>query len=138
MKKRMLLTISVMFVLALALAPLTAMAAETTIEGSVQGFTCVTQGKVCPAGKEDPMAGIERVFVVLTSGNDYYFVPNVDRAILARHLNERIRVIGEMNPKYKSITATKIEVMKKGMWERVWGSVDEEDLLKDLSLPSGV
>jgi hypothetical protein len=130
--------LSVLVVLMLAIAPLTAFAAETQLEGSVQGFTCVTQGKICPVGKEDPMAGVERVFVLLTSGNDYYFIPNVDRAILARHLNDRIRVTGELNGKYKSINATKIEVMKKGMWERVWGTADELDLLKDLSLPKGI
>ena len=37
------------------------------VEGSVQGFRCVTQGKICPVGKEDPMAAVENVFVVLTS-----------------------------------------------------------------------
>ena len=86
----------------LALSPLAAFAGETTLEGSIQGFTCVTQGKVCPVGKEDPLAGIERVFVLLIDDNNYYFVPNVDRAILARHINEKIRITGNLSDKYKS------------------------------------
>ena len=127
------IALSAIVVLMLALSPLVAFAAETQLEGSVQGFTCVTQGKTCPVGKEDPMAGVERVFVLLTGDNDYYFIPNVDRAILARHLNERIRVSGELSSKYKSMEATKIEYMKNGMWERAWGRYDELDILKDLS-----
>ena len=85
-----------------AFMPLVASAADT-VEGSIQGFTCVTQGKVCPAGQEDPMAAAERVFVVLTKDNTYYFVPNVDRAVLARHLNERVKISGKINSKYNSI-----------------------------------
>ena len=126
-------TLSIIAIIMLALSPMVAFAAETKLEGSVQGYTCVTQGKVCPVGKEDPMAGVERVFVLLTGDNDYYFIPNVDRAILARHLNERIRITGELSDKFKSIEATKIEYMKKGMWERAWGTADQLDIMKDLS-----
>jgi len=126
--------LSMIFVLMFALVPMMSFAAEATIEGSVQGYNCVTQGTTCPAGKEDPMAGIEQVFVVLTGDNEFYFVPNVDRAILARHINERIKVTGELNDKYNSINATKIESLNKGLWVRSWGSIDELDLLKDLNL----
>ena len=106
----------------LALSPMVAFAAEKpNLKDLSRDYTCVTQGKVCPVGKEDPIAGVERVFVLLTGDNNYYFVPNVDRAILARHLNERIRMTGELSDKFKSIEATKIEYMKKGMWERAWG-----------------
>jgi hypothetical protein len=81
-------------------------------------------------GKEDPMAAVERVFVLLAGNNDYYFVPNVDRAALARHFNERIKITGEFNSKYKSIQADKIEVMKNGKWETAWNPFDEQEILK--------
>ena len=90
------------------------------VEGSVQGFTCVTQGKICPVGKEDPMAAVENVFVILTKGGDYYFVPNLDRSVLARHINDQVRVIGRISPKYPSIIADKIEVLNKGAWRSAW------------------
>ena len=67
--------LSVIAIIMLALSPMVAFAAETKLEGSVQGFTCVTQGKVCPVGKEDPIAGVERVFVLLTGDNDLLFHP---------------------------------------------------------------
>ena len=90
------------------------------IEGSVQGFLCVTLGKLCPVGKEDPVIATERVFVVLTAGKEYYFVPNVDRAILARHINERVRITGIVSTKFPSINANIIEVFKNGAWKTTW------------------
>ena len=98
------------------------------VEGSIQGFTCVTQGKVCPVGKEDPMAQAERVFVVLTKGKDYYFVPNVDRAVLARHLNERVKITGNVATNYPSIEAEKIEVFKKGAWKMTWDETTQKQI----------
>jgi len=103
-----------------------------SVEGSIQGLTCVTQGKLCPVGKEDPMAAIEKVFVVLTEGKKYYFVPNVDRAVLARHINERVRVTGKVSWKYPSIEATKIEVFTKGAWRTTWEFSWEEKVRKSL------
>jgi hypothetical protein len=112
-------------------------AAEGTIEGTVQGFTCVTSGKVCPVGKEDPMIAAERVFVVLEKGGkDYYFVPNLDRAILARHINQMVRVTGNMNPKYRSINANKLEVKEGGSWKTVWSTEMERQLLDKMEKES--
>ena len=104
-----------------------------SVEGSVQGFTCVTQGKVCPTGKEDPMAAVERVFVVLTTGKSYYFVPNVDRAVLARHINSRVRVSGTVASNYPSIEANKLEVFSKGAWKTTWSLAMQEEIATDLS-----
>ena len=128
MKKFSLLILAL---LALIIFPTWAVAGS--VEGSVQGFTCVTQGKVCPTGKEDPMAAVERVFVVLTKGKSYYFVPNVDRAVLARHINERVRVSGKVAANYPSIEADKIEVFKKGAWKQTWSLPWENNLKKSLS-----
>ena len=127
MKKKLLL---IMF--ALVLVPVLASAAQ--VEGTVQGYTCVTQGKVCPVGKEDPMVAVERVFVVLTAAGDYYFVPNVDRAVLARHIRKKVRVTGALNAKFKSITASKIERRYKGGWKVTWSPEMQRDIEKKLSL----
>lgn len=110
-----------------------AWAVAGSVEGSIQGFTCVTQGKVCPTGKEDPMAAVERVFVVLTAGESYYFVPNVDRAVLARHINDRVRVTGTVATNYPSIEANMIEVFSKGAWKMTWSFSMQEEIAKSLS-----
>ena len=128
MKKFSLLILAL---LALIIFPTWAVAGS--VEGSIQGFTCVTQGKICPTGKEDPMAAVERVFVVLTKGKSYYFVPNVDRAVLARHINERVRISGKVAANYPSIEADKMEVFKKGAWKQTWSLPWEDSLKKSLS-----
>lgn len=116
-----------------AFMPLVASAAE--LEGSVQGFTCVTQGKVCPAGMEDPMAAAEEVFVLLTKDNTYYFVPNVDRAVMARHINERVRITGDMNTQYNAINADKIEAYRGGSWQEVYSKETLEEIRRSIGVP---
>jgi hypothetical protein len=120
------LSVIIVSLFVLVLLPLWAVAG--TVEGSVQGFTCVTQGKVCPIGKEDPMIAAERIFVILTKGGSYYFVPNVDRAILARHINEQVRVTGDVSAKYPSIIANKIEAFKKGAWKTTWTQRAQDEM----------
>jgi len=110
------------------LVPVFAMAASVT--GSIQGFNCVTQGKVCPIGKEDPVAAVENVFVLLVDAakDDYYFIPNIDRAVLARHLNTQVTVDGTVNAKMKTIKASDISAGGK----KVWSQNMEDDIYKDI------
>ena len=120
------------FLVILLLMPVFAMAASFT--GSVQGFTCVTQGKTCPIGQEDPMAAAENVFVLLVDAakGEYYFLPGIDRAILARHINEQIKVNGELDKKYRAIKVTEI-INSKG--KTIWSRAMEEEMQKILNLP---
>ena len=107
------------------LIPTALLAAEWT--GSIQGFNCVTQGKVCPVGKEDPMAAAEKVFVLyMDKDGKYFFLPNVDRAVLARHLNTTIKVIGDMDDKYKAIHVKEIHAQAGNKWRKTW-SIDLQD-----------
>ena len=124
------ITLPVIALLAFLLIPAWAMAG--TVEGTIQGFHCVTMGKTCPVGKEDPVVAAERVFVVLASSGNYYFIPNLDRAILARHIAEKVRVTGTINSKYKSITADALEVYEGGKWKTVWSKKMEEEFEKEL------
>ena len=102
------------------------------IEGTVQGFTCVTLGKVCPIGAEDPMAAIEDVFVILLKTKKYYFVPNLDRVVMARHINERVRVSGKISPGFNAIMAREIEVFKNGRWLQTWSLLEMEKIYEFL------
>ncbi len=126
------LSVIIVSLFVLVLLPVWAVAG--TVEGSVQGFTCVTQGKVCPIGKEDPMIAAERIFVILTKGGSYYFVPNLDRAILARHINEQVRVTGDVSAQYPSIIATKLEALKKGAWKTTWTKRAQDEVREFLGL----
>ncbi len=116
----------------LILAPVLAVAGQ--IEGTIEGFNCVLQGKVCPVGKEDSMAALEEVFVVLAADEKVYCLPNVDRAILARHLRDKVRVTGEISKKFKSIKATKLEVWDRDCWKKRWSKEEEAELRMWLEL----
>ncbi len=129
MKKLIPLFIALMF----AFTPLSVMAAEFT--GSVQGFNCVTQGKVCPVGMEDPVIEAEQVFVLLVDAakNEYYFVPNVDRAVLARHINEQVKIMGNADPKLQSIHAKEIYTMTPDKnWKKVWTIEWRDQIYRDV------
>ncbi len=127
MKKMLLITVlmGMFFVPALALAG--------EVAGTVQGLQCVTTGKTCPIGKEDPVVAAERVFVVLAADGDYFFVPNLDRAIMARNITEQVKVTGAINKKYRSITAKTFQVMQDdGKWKMTWSEELENEMLEKL------
>ena len=95
--------------------------------GSIQGFNCVTQGKVCPVGREDPMIAAETVFVlVMEAGDKYYFIPNLDRGIMARHFNEQVKIEGIKSDQFSSIKARDLYVNEQGRWKKTW-SQDLQD-----------
>ena len=116
------------FMVIFVLVSLPAWAMAGTVEGTIQGLTCVTLDKLCPVDKEDPMIAAERIFVVLTKDNNYYFVPNLDRGILARHINQMVRVTGEISTKYKAIDAEELEVFQDGAWRTTWSTRWQEEL----------
>jgi hypothetical protein len=128
MKKMWLLMAIFMGIL---LIPAMAIGAEQT--GTIQGFNCVTQGKLCPVGKEDPMAAAEKVFVLWNEKDKkYYFIPNVDRVVLARHLAEVIRVKGNMSDKYNAIYAQEIYAQEGKKWRKVWTSDWQDEIYEDV------
>lgn len=119
--------------LALLYAPFMVNAAEFV--GSIQGLTCVTQGKVCPIGQEDAVIAAENVFVLLVDAakGEYYFLPTMDRGVLARHINESMKVVGTVDKmKAKSIIPTEIYLMKNNKWEKVWSEEWQNATYKDL------
>jgi hypothetical protein len=99
-----------------------AWSAPATLEGQIQGYNCVVQGKPCPVGKEDPTVAVEETFVLLTPDGKYYFVPNVPMRTMARHITQQARVTGDMDPKYNAVRATNLEVNMNGQWKTVWNS----------------
>lgn len=102
------------------LTPVMAFGAQGTLEGTIQGYNCVMQGKTCPVGGEDPLVATEFTFVLLTPDNKFYFVPNIDRAVLARHVAEEVRINGDINKEKNAIKASSIQAKRGGMWRTVY------------------
>jgi len=111
-------TLSV-FIFVMYFCPGLILAAPGTIEGTIQGYNCVMQGRTCPVGSEDPLVATENTFILLTGDNKYYFIPNVDRAILARHVAEKVKIYGDID-RNNALRAQVIWTSKDGKWKEVW------------------
>jgi hypothetical protein len=99
-----------------------------TVEGTVEGLNCVVYGKICPMDNADPHVAAENIFVVLSQDHkSYYFVPNIQRAILARMLGEKVRVTGEKIMDHNTVMASKIEVETGGKYKVKWSQKMENE-----------
>ena len=114
--------------LVIMLLPAPAFAGEW--EGSIQGLMCVTEGKVCPAGMEDALIATESTFVLLTDDDTWYMLPNLDRGILARHINQRALVEGDKGERSNAIIVDVLKVWQKGKWKVAW-SLEMQQRLKE-------
>ena len=111
------------------LYPVIAFGSPAIIQGTIQGYNCVSQGRTCPVGQEDPLVATESVFVVLTPDKKFYFFPNLDRAVMARHVNEQVRISGDLDQDRNLIRAQKLETYQNGQWVTVWTPQMERHLM---------
>ena len=119
--------LSLLALASVLLSAVGAWAAPATVEGTISGYTCVVLGKACPVDQEDPVIAAEQVFVVVKADGTYFLVPNIDRAVLARHITEKVRVTGVVDEKYKSIKADKLDRFAAGNWKTVWSTAMEAE-----------
>lgn len=91
-----------------------------TVEGRVNGISCAIAGEICPVDKLDPHLALETDFVVQQADGTFYLVPNVDRAVKARLVLEEVSVTGDVNDRYKSVTASEIAVKRGGEMKTIW------------------
>lgn len=114
MKMRVWILIAVLLI---ALAPTHSFGArdpETTIQGKVESYTCVTEKRSCITEPGDPAAMAQDCFVVLLPDGKYYFIVNVDCKFMAAVAAETVIVRGAKDPKYDAIKAHTIEVIRGG------------------------
>ena len=105
-------------------------------EGTIQGLTCVTEGKVCPVGQEDPMVALEENFVLLTENDSWYMLPNVSTNILVRHINSKVMVEGSKSPQYNAIRVDELSAWEGGGWTTVWTPKMQKELEDELWGPT--
>lgn len=102
-----------------------------TLEGTIQGFTCLKQKELCPVDRSDPRLSSERNFVISGKDDAYHFLPNIDRSILTRNILKKARVTGQPMPRYNSVKVEKLEVFKEGKWREIWSREAEEEALEE-------
>jgi hypothetical protein len=121
-KMKKLLVPTMMGVLFL-LAPFYAIAADVT--GSIQGYNSVTQAS--PAGNHAHIsahtAATETAFVVLDDAakGKHYLIQDVDKAVLARLVNQQVKIDGDLDKGTESIKAKNIYVVATDKsWKKIW------------------
>jgi hypothetical protein len=103
----------------LSLSPLSARAAEETVEGVIKGIRCVTD-KICYSDKRDPRLSTESDFVLEQADGNYYYLFNIDRDTKLRFALDTVKVSGEVSERYQSIKADSMEVKQGNSFRQVW------------------
>jgi hypothetical protein len=125
-----------LLVSAVLMLPLMAQAAER-IEGKMNGLQCAITGYVCTIDERDPMIALESDFVVQQPDGEYYIIPNIDRALKAKYFLEEVAVVGDVNERYKSVTADEFLVKQPdGTYLQVWSVEREQQQREQLYGPS--
>lgn len=123
-KKTVMLT---MFLSAALLMPVAVNAAQT-VEGHLEALDCIIYGKPCPVDYLDPHISLVSDFVLfLGKSDEHYLLPNIPRKLKEKYIGSAIRVTGEVNTKYKSINAKKLEIKRSGVYRIVWSSGSQPD-----------
>lgn len=110
---------AIMIVLSLSMIiPATVMAEKNvSYEGTFQGAMCTHYKKECPT--DNAHLAIEHDFVLVLSNGEHYFLPNLNRAIKVRYIDQVVRVSG-MQEGEQAIWVDKLEVKKGSTYRSVW------------------
>jgi hypothetical protein len=113
-------TFIVLAVCAVLIVPVTAVAGTDvkTLQGTIQGALCVLEGKTCPPDDLDAHLIIENNFVLLAADGKYFYLPNLNRNVLARYVGKDVQITGKV--KDESIIVKKLEVKDGGKYKLVW------------------
>ena len=100
--------------------------ASVTIKGKIVGVNSLTEGGMTPVDSNDPRMAFEPDFVIITDTGDYYLIPNVPREVKAESIYKKVKVVGEVNEKYRSIEADEFYVKKRITFKIKWNKIEWE------------
>lgn len=102
-------------------------ASAETFEGTIQGADCVINGLHCAKDRTDPHLCMEKNFILVTEGGEYFFLPNLYRSLKESYYKQNVRVIGKRNG--KAIRVDILELQKADEYRLIWDRKKfEEDL----------
>jgi len=98
--------------------PGSALAARSTVEGTIAGANCIAAKGVCPMKAGDAHLALERDFVLSVADGKYFFLPNISRSMKTSYINKPVRITGDLNG--QSLLVATIEVKEDGSYREVW------------------
>jgi hypothetical protein len=131
-----LLNIKTTFIKALlfsSLAVLTSAASAEMLTGKLIGYGCASNGTTCPVDSLDPHINLEPDFVLQTSANQFYFLPNISRDTKIRHVLENIQVMGTKDTQYNTIRVSEFRVKKGSEFKTIWSKEINEKAREDFN-----
>jgi len=102
-----------------------------TMEGVLQGYGCAVIQKLCVVDRMDPRLAAENNFVIVDTSGTPYFITNIDSSVLAGNVLNQVRISGDINNKYKTIEADKLEYLKNGQWHELWSIKMQRQMQKE-------
>lgn len=97
---------------------------QIALEGTLRGANCTHFKLDCP--DDEAHIAMEQDFVLVAEGGKHYFLPNLNRAIKARHANREVRISGERED--HEIWVENFEVKKGQGYKRVWSWEEQKKL----------
>lgn len=103
---------------------LTSASAET-FEGTIQGADCVINGINCADSRKDPHLCMEKNFILVTGGGEYFFLPNLYRSLKKSCYKQNVRVTGKKDG--KTIRVDTLALQKADEYRCIWDRKKVED-----------
>ena len=113
------------FTMALSAAPVSA-GEKVELEGIIQGAKCTHYQTEC--FNDDNHIALEPDFVLVIPSGEYYFMPNLNRSVKARHAYKNVRVHGELRIQELWVDRlVDIDKKKGGRAKTTWDWSAQED-----------
>jgi len=99
--------------------PITVFAEPTiSFEGVIKGANSVICNAPGPKDSSDPLANLERDFVLTTTSGQHYFLTNVYKHTKKMCVNKNVRVVGKQID--NTICVDRLEVLKNNKYVLIW------------------
>lgn len=114
-------------------------AGASNMTGTIQGYNSLMMGKASPMGQDvhipAHVVASETTFVLLDGAakGKHFLIQNVDRAVLARFINQQVKIEGDINNRTESIRAENIYTSAPDKsWEKVWARNPLDNIYLDV------
>ncbi len=117
---------------AIIIGSVNAFSEQITLDGTIQGASCVINNTYCPEDSSDPHIALEKTFVLVDEDKNYYFLSNISKIAKMSLLNKNIQVTAKKQGKALYVKSVSV-IGNNNRTAKVW---DWEEVKDSLSRPS--